>query len=101
MTSVMNKFAVVDFHSFKNDSSYVVKELSVVNVGDLTSRHFLFKPPGEDKDVKTSDWLTRNIHGLLWDAGDLEYSELRDVVTRNTFNSEYIYCKGEEKSVFL
>ncbi|KAK0165646.1 hypothetical protein PV328_004148 [Microctonus aethiopoides] len=66
----------------------------------------LFKPPFKwdelPKQYKTMHlWLTRNYHGILWDAGEIPYDKLNDVLHIILKGVGYIYVKGLEKKKWL
>ena len=58
----------------------VIKEIGV----------FLQQSPGmlissfkkKNKPTKQTFWCTRNLHGIVWNSGGLDYSELSNIVPR-------------------
>ncbi|KAK0169467.1 hypothetical protein PV328_012007 [Microctonus aethiopoides] len=54
------------------------------------------------KHYKTMNlWVMRNYHGILWDAGDIPYNKLNDVLDIILKDVAYIYVKGSEKKQWL
>ena len=53
----------------------VKKELGVFIDGSVKGHSF--RPPKKYKPTKQAVWCTRNLHGIVWNDGHLDYSELR------------------------
>ena len=60
---------------------------------------YSFRPPKNYKPTKQAFWCTRNLHGIVWNSGRLDYSELSNVLTR-VVNDDY-FAKGKENARFL
>lgn len=103
----MSELIVVEFQGFKdNNNSYVVKELALGALSPYWTRRYLFKPPYEfdelDRKVQISNnWCSRNLHGLRWEEGDLDYSSLESLLKSETELYGLIVTKGAEKKRFL
>lgn len=97
--------ALVDIQGFIIDNIFHPKELTI-QIGSQTS-NFLFKPPipyanlsGRDK--KTANYVQKFIHGIPYDSGDVEYSEINSILEKYLLHSaEYIYVRGNQKAEFL
>ena len=48
-----------------------------------------------DKPTKEAAWCTRNFHGSFWNSERLDYSELRNILSRDIKGD--IFAKGTEK----
>ncbi len=59
-------------------------------------------PTLTDEDIRHNSWITRNLHGISWEAEGVSFEELQSVV-RNFFSSPnlVIYSKGLQKCLFL
>lgn len=100
--------AVLDFEEFQLSSGrFIVKELAVHAVNDETFRgRWLFKPPYafdclDRQKQQTYSWITRHLHNMDWNSGELPYESLRCVLSVIFQMFPYIYVKGMEKKKFL
>ncbi|GFX86216.1 uncharacterized protein TNCV_2560981 [Trichonephila clavipes] len=100
--------AVIDFEGFQLSSElFVVKELAVCAVNDDSFRgRWLFKPPHcFDQLPKpkqcTYSWVTKNIHKIKWESGELPYFYFRYVLDVIMGMFTYIYVKGLQKKKFF
>lgn len=87
-----------------NKQQYFAKELAILQNGRLTPDVYYLKPPYplEELDAKAkwqNEFTCRNINGLDWDVGDLDYNELKNVLSSLTGRT--IYVKGEQKEKFI
>ena len=94
---------LLDFQGFKDGNNvFIVKELAIAHE-DGTWDTFLFKPPQDvfmTKPYERSNrYCTREIHGLRWKEGDLDYETLGSILEERT--SPVIFVKGQEKMIFL
>ena len=71
----------------------VIKELGVYIDGKVQG--YSFCPPKTYKPTKQAFWCTRNLHGIVWNSGSLDYSELSNIPSR-AVKDEY-FAKGTEK----
>jgi hypothetical protein len=100
---------VVEFEAFQsNAKEFIVKELAVTGVLDpLTDTAVVvFKPPYERVILnhnarKVANWLVEYHHGIDWDEGDVEYTQLHDIVVDVCHPYSVVYTKGLEKANFL
>ena len=60
---------------------------------------YSFRPPKKYKPTKQAFCCTRNLHGIVWKSGRLDYSELANSLTR-AVNGEY-FAKGRKKCNIL
>ena len=93
-------FVFVDVELFHDN---VVKELAFYNNERVDS--YTFGPPYtfqscSKEERKQNSWLTQNLHLIGWNAGQLPYTELTDVVVKYIHIDEF-YAKGTEKCKML
>ncbi|GIY49698.1 hypothetical protein CDAR_173961 [Caerostris darwini] len=100
--------AVLDFEGFQiSAGSFIIKELAVCAVHDDTfCGRWLFKPPHpfeliEPRKKENYLWVTKHLHKIKWDDGELPYEYLRSVLTIIMEMFPYIYVKELEKNKFL
>ena len=58
----------------------VFRELGVLS--DSKVQEYSFRPPKKYKPTKQTFWCTRSLHGIVWNSGRLNYSELSDNLRR-------------------
>ena len=78
-----------------------VKELGVFKDGIVLGYSFL--PPKHYKPTFQAKWNTENLHGIYWNHGKLEYTELSSIIHQHCSPStlqEY-FAKGLEKCNLL
>lgn len=94
--------AVIDIQCYQSDDpTFIVKELAIVDVTGQ-QKHWMFKPPSYGNPYSPPNrWVYRNLHGINWEDGDMDYSEFDNVLKDETKNYTYLYVKGVEKSKFL
>ena len=93
--------AVIEFQGFpKSDGKYIIKELAIIDVQNKCCNTWLFKSPSMlvTKDV---NWLRDHFHGLDRDSGDIDYSELREILRSYTIQFRQLFTKGDQKASFL
>ena len=94
-------FVLVDVELFHDN---VVKELALYNNERVDS--YTFGPPYTYKTLitkaerKQNSWLTQNVHLIGWNAGQIHYTELMNVVVKYIHIDEF-YAKGAEKCKML
>ena len=75
---INSDFLVIDFEGFRHKSQqFMPKEISVrgANYQDT----FILQPPVKfsllaEKNKKTYAWLTVNLHGIVWEAGNYDHT---------------------------
>ena len=72
----------------------VLKELRVFTDGKVEG--YSFRPPIKYKPAKQAFWCTRRLHGIVWNSGRLDYSELSNILPR-AVKAEY-FSKGTNQS---
>lgn len=94
---------MIEVHGFKdNQNNFIIKELAICN--ETFQCQVLFKSPFKfdllsEKMQRTARWLTRHLHGIKWDDGDMQYSESFIRSLCEPFAA--LYTKGGEKVLFL
>lgn len=108
--------------SFKNPKNkFILKELSIIKVESSSSsslwstllpsstqyirndvENFLFAPPYPwqclpEKFKNANHWVVCNLHGIPWEAGDIAYNQLHNILNSKLQNATYIFVKGLEK----
>jgi len=79
------------------NNTYMIKEMSIVDIESYATQHWIFKNSNlkqDNKSRKTNKWLERNFHQLTIEHGDIEYEEVVRIL--NAFTS-----KVSRKSNFL
>lgn len=101
----MSSSCVCEFQAFyDNDNLFVIKELVVLDVSKKTYIHLHFLPPFDRFELnsvklRTTRWLEKHFHGLLWEDGEAEYS--LDTVRSLLAPFTCVYTKGAQKRDFL
>ncbi|GBN27016.1 hypothetical protein AVEN_38540-1 [Araneus ventricosus] len=100
--------AVLVFEGFQlSPGRFVVKELAVCAVNEDTfCGRWLFKSPLSYKSLdrkkqNTYSWITKFLHHIEWEDGELPYDTFHCVLTVIFETFPYIYVKGREKKKFL
>ena len=75
----------------------VIKELGVFI--DRKVQGYSFHHPKKYKPTKQAFWCTKNLHGIVWNSGRLDYSELSDILPR-AGKGQY-FKEGREKCKIL
>ncbi|GBM83140.1 hypothetical protein AVEN_107386-1, partial [Araneus ventricosus] len=90
--------AVLDFEGFQlSPGRFIVKEMAVWAVNnDTFCGRWLFKSPHsfESLDLekqKSFSWITKFLHHIKWEDGELPYDTLRCVLTTICQSFSYIY----------
>lgn len=82
------------------DHSFLVKEMTAVDLDSMSLAHWVFKHPNNvADDKKTTYWLKKYMHGLDTEIGDVEYAELPKIMS--LLRCETIYVKGVQKKQVL
>ena len=99
--------AVVEFEGFQiNANDYVIKELAFYAVDHGYHARWSFLPPYPWEQLslkkrKTFSWLTRHLHGLRWNNGELAYSALEPILLSLFISFKTVFTKGLEKTKYL
>ena len=73
----------------------MVKELGVFKVGIVLGYSF---PPLKDcKPIFQAKWITKNLHGINWNSGKLEYTKLSSTIQQHCSPTTAYFAKGIEK----
>lgn len=94
------RVAFVDMQGFKDNSNrFVLKEIAVVTSNasfhDVIKSPFAFRHLNK-KRTREAKWLTKNHHGIHWNAGTMSMTQLRTII-RPMLHRKVIYVKGIEK----
>lgn len=101
--SIECRTAVVDIQGFAfGPNEFIVKELAV-RIG-VQLNHYVFKPPKpyyvlNAKEKRTVRYSENRLHGLRYSRGNVEYSELRNILF--AINVDRIFVKGHQKHRLL
>ena len=75
----------------------VIKDLGSFVDGKFQG--YSFCPPKKYKPKIQALWCTTSLHGIVWNSGHFDYSELANILPR-AFKSEY-FAKSTEKCDFI
>lgn len=97
------KFVVIDIQGFCIPEFYA-KELVFYDGNDMKS--YLFKPTKPFYELsedcqKQALFLYGNRHGLYYNYGETDYSDLCSILWNNLRNVDVVYVKGHIKKEFL
>ena len=101
-----SRAVVLDFEGFWKKSGFIVKELAIAteNFIDIIS----FLPPNSyrtlsSNDQKSYQWVSKFLHGLLWETGDYPYCYLQQIIDSIIlrFPLAAFYAKRKEKTSTL
>ena len=102
----MSKY-IIDFQGFhcENDS-YIIKELTIIDLDRDYVLHHLVLPPFDvsllnEKEQKQVYWLQKYYHKINWNDGQLEYNQLFATLRNAVKDASVIYVKGSERASFL
>ena len=104
---INSDFLVIDFEGFRHKSQqFIPKEISVrgANYQDT----IILQPPVKfsllaDENKKTYAWLTDNLHGIVWEAGNYDHTFIFNFFNalKLRFPNSTVFSKGTEKCIFL
>ena len=77
----------------------IVKELGIFKDGIVLGCSFL--PPKDYKPTFQTKWNTKNMHGINWNHGQLDYSELAFIIHQYCSPTTEYFAKGLEKCQVL
>jgi len=96
---------VIDFEGFQLVSGhFIVKELAYAAANSIGV--WTFQPPYPHSRLSNREkvqysWVTRNLHQIHWNEGELPYCKLRIILNSLFDLFPNIYVKGLEKKIFL
>jgi len=79
----------------------VIKEFSVTCKGGPLAWIVLRPPPDAEPDDEINFFVENSLNGLVWQNGDADLEEVRDVVNKLFTTTELLYIKGHEKAKLL
>ena len=77
----------------------IIKELEIFKDGMVLGYSFL--PPKDYKPTFQAKWNTKKMHGINWNHGKLDYSELAFIIHQHCSPTTEYFAKGLEKSKIL
>ena len=77
----------------------IIKELGIFKDGIVLGYSFL--PPKDYKPTFQAKWNTKNMHGINWNHGKLDYSELAFIIHQHCSPTTEYFAKGLEKCKIL
>lgn len=98
---------VVDYVGFEDNlGRAVVKEVSIVGVETLRLAHYVVKPPFPWEELNESARSanvkqTVSLHGIRWEEGSVEHSDLSKILTRTVERATALYAYGAVKCSVL
>lgn len=95
---------VIDFSFLEGrDGELVVKELAFAYSQTKRLSSFLFKSPYTWEELPTFNAKINSAidHGCNWNDGDIMYSELENILHRESSSAVAIYCFGAQKATFI
>ncbi len=100
---------VVDVQGFKRPlNAFTFKEIAVTPLGeeDAVPVVFLIQPPysWDSLPIKfrcENSWLIRNFHGIPWEAGEIPYADVQEVLLSALQGATKVWVKGLEKKKWL
>lgn len=104
--------AILDLQGFKMPvNKFVLKELAAIKIYPNAEGYeefgcLLVKPPCEWDSLPAkykcqNKWCERNHHGIPWNAGDIPYDDLKNVLDIILKNVNFVYVKGLEKKQWI
>lgn len=104
----MDRLGVIEFHGFKDVyNQFIIKELAMGSAYcEKHCEHWVFHPPYSKYDLHpkvliANNWRTRNVHGLYWEQGDVDYVYLQNIIREFAGQYQRIATKGSEKQKWL
>lgn len=100
----MDKFILDIQFVCGNNGQYFIKELAVLTIGTICPKVYHFMPPYPYQELslkakRQNNYDVKNINGLHWSGGTINYNSLTEVFS--TFENATIYVKGEVKASFI
>ena len=100
---IKERCGIIELQAFRgNNSSYIVKELAILDMQTCVMYHYLFKPPFSFKKLnskakKTNRWLMRHFHHIDWYDGYTCLANLESIMYHYCNKFTRIYTRGLEK----
>ena len=98
----------LDFGFFKQPGGdIIIKELAILPLDyEADPIILLFKPPFpwqrlNEKYKRENEQLKLTLHGLSWDSGDINYSEIGKLIRDTLKDSNKIFVIGETKKKYI
>lgn len=98
---------IVDFQAFKGlVNEFYLKEVAIVNIHSDTVYHWIIRPPtmycnlNEEMQLRVN-YLTYKIHGIPWQTGYIDESEVIALMKNILKNAAVVYIKGSERVTYL
>ena len=100
--------SIFNFVDFWNSKSFIVLDIELADTNVFKEmgvfvkdkvQGYSFRPPKKYKLTKQAIWYTRNLHGIVWNSGSLDYNEL-SIISHRPVKGEY-FAKGTEKCKIL
>jgi hypothetical protein len=94
---------VIELQAFRgNANEFIVKELAILDLQTGAINYFLFKPPFpfkclHTKPARTNKWVMSHFHHISWSDGNVDYSELDNIMYYYCDKYKTIYTTGSEK----
>ena len=89
-------FVVLDIECLEGKT---VKEPRIFKDGIVLGYSFL--PPKDCKPTFQAKWSTKKMHGINWNHGKLDYSELSFIIQQHCSPTTEYFAKGLEKCKIL
>lgn len=92
------KAVIIDMQCVCVEKKYYIKELSILEPNSFAPSVFLFKPPYNKTTVSRQEqYVTRNVNGLCWDYGDIEFTKIGGIIAAYAQAYSTIVLKGRIK----
>jgi hypothetical protein len=80
---------------------YVVKDLCIYNLTSQAIQNFGFKSPYPESElsqrtISINAYISKHIHGVKWNYGHIDYSELEKIFRTYVKQTDLVYVKGVE-----
>lgn len=88
-------------------NAFTFKEIAITALEeDAVPTVYLFEPPYSwgslpGRYKSENSWVTRNYHGIPWEAGEIPYADVQEVLRSVLEGASKIYIKGLEKKKWL
>ena len=97
------KFAVLDVQGYFN-TDFQVKELAIYDGEELKS--WLFKPKILNRELTKAqkrevNYVFHNLHGIPYNAGYVDYGQVKQLLYNNLKDVHIVYVKGYIKKEFI
>lgn len=87
----------VDLQCLNSNEGYVIKEFAAKCAGVASAAWIMIRSPsGAFPIARDNSHLLKSVHGISWDAGDIDECQLK-AYTRRLFNNRPVFVKGQQK----